>query len=156
MMNDSMTISSIHFQSKWRGTLFDFIGTKQFELFIMSVIIANMLTMMIQHHGQSNEVTVALEYLNYLFTGIFTIEAIIRLIAMRLEYFKSFMNVFDFSVVVVSIGGEFYCFLPFSKLFLKLKVCNGFQCRTKCDSENTRPIGKIANVLSNASEIEVG
>eukprot|EP00795_Rhopilema_esculentum_P002961 gene2961-1213_t len=90
--------------SKWRGTLFDFTTTKQFELFIMSVIIANMLTMMIQHHGQSDEVTIALDYLNYLFTGIFTIEAIIRLVAMRLEYFKSFMNVFDFIVVVFSVG----------------------------------------------------
>eukprot|EP00794_Sanderia_malayensis_P020465 gene20465-22481_t len=90
--------------SKWRGTLFDFIATKQFELFIMSVIIANMLTMMIQHHEQSKEVEVALEYLNYLFTGIFTAEAVIRLIAMRLEYFKSLMNVFDFLVVILSIG----------------------------------------------------
>ena len=72
----------------------------------MSVIIANMLTMMIQHHGQSDEVTIALDYLNYLFTGIFTIEAIIRLVAMRLEYFKSFMNVFDFIVVVFSVGGK--------------------------------------------------
>ncbi len=102
-------VLTFSFQSKWRATLFDFVGTKQFELFIMSVIIANMLTMMIQHYDQSKEVEVALEYLNYLFTGIFTIEAIIRLIAMRLEYFKSFMNIFDFSVVIVSIGGK-WCF----------------------------------------------
>lgn len=86
--------------------MFDFIGKKQFELFIMSVIIANMLTMMIQHYDQSKEVEVALDYLNYLFTGIFTIEAIIRLVAMRLEYFKSFMNLFDFSIVLISIAGE--------------------------------------------------
>jgi len=94
--------------SKWRGALFDFICTKQFELFIMSVIIANMFTMMIQHYDQSKEVTVALDYLNYLFTGIFTIEAIIRLIAMRLEYFKSFMNIFDFTIVIFSVGVILY------------------------------------------------
>ena len=73
----------------------------------MSVIIANMFTMMIQHYKQSQEVTVALDYLNYLFTGIFTIEAIIRLVAMRLEYFKSFMNIFDFTIVIFSIGGKY-------------------------------------------------
>ena len=76
----------------------------------MSVILLNMLTMMMQHHGQSKEFDLALEYLNYVFTGIFTLEAIIRLTAMRLEYFKSGMNVFDFVIVVFSIAGK-------SKLF---------------------------------------
>lgn len=100
-------IIDFHLQSKWRGALFDFVCTKQFELFIMSVIIANMLMMMIQHYDQSDEVTIALDYLNYLFTGIFTIEAIIRLIAMRLEYFKSFMNIFDFTIVIFSLGSKY-------------------------------------------------
>lgn len=90
--------------SKWRSTLFDFIHTKDFEFFIMSVILLNMITMMIQHYGQTEEVELALEYLNYLFTGIFTIEAVIRLIAMRLEYFRYGMNVFDFIIVVFSIA----------------------------------------------------
>ena len=45
-------------------------------------------------------------YLNYIFTGIFIIEAIIRLIAMRLDYFKLGWNVFDFIIVVFSIVGE--------------------------------------------------
>lgn len=72
----------------------------------MSVILLNMLTMMMQHHGQSKEFDLALEYLNYVFTGIFTLEAIIRLTAMRLEYFKSGMNVFDFVIVVFSIAGK--------------------------------------------------
>ena len=94
------------FQSKWRGSLFDFIQTKYFEFFIMSVIMLNMVTMMIQHYKQSTEISLALEYLNYVFTGIFTFEAVIRLIAMRLEYFKSGMNVFDFVIVVFSIAGK--------------------------------------------------
>lgn len=45
-------------------------------------------------------------YLNYIFTGIFIIEAIIRLIAMRLDYFKMGWNVFDFVIVVFSIVGK--------------------------------------------------
>ncbi|XP_066927937.1 sodium channel protein 1 brain-like isoform X5 [Clytia hemisphaerica] len=91
-------------KSKWRGTLFDFIQTKYFEFFIMSVILLNMLSMMIQHYNQPREVDLALDYLNYVFTGIFTIEAILRLTAMRLEYFKYGMNVFDFIIVVFSIA----------------------------------------------------
>ena len=76
----------------------------------MSCILCNMITMMIQHYRQSKEVDTALQYLNYLFTGIFTMEAIVRLIAMRLEYFKSMMNVFDFTIVIFSLVGM----LPFS------------------------------------------
>lgn len=47
-----------------------------------------------------------LRYLNYIFTGIFIIEAVIRLIAMRLDYFKMGWNVFDFVIVVFSIVGK--------------------------------------------------
>lgn len=72
----------------------------------MSVILLNMLSMMIQHYDQPKEVELAIDYLNYVFTGIFTIEAVIRLTAMRLEYFKYGMNVFDFVIVVFSIAGK--------------------------------------------------
>lgn len=88
--------------------MFDFIQTKYFEFFIMSVILLNMLSMMIQHYNQPKEVELALDYLNYVFTGIFTLEAIIRLTAMRLEYFKYGMNVFDFVIVVFSIAGMYF------------------------------------------------
>ena len=47
-------------------------------------------------------------FLNYIFTGIFIVEAVIRLIAMRFDYFKLGWNVFDFTIVVFSIVGE-YC-----------------------------------------------
>ena len=76
----------------------------------MCIILLNMISMMMNHHDAPEEVTVAIKYLNYLFTTIFTLEAIVRLIAMRLEYFKSGMNVFDFITVVFSIAGE-YCIL---------------------------------------------
>ena len=91
-----------------------------------------MFTMMIQHYNQSDEVTVALDYLNYLFTGIFTIEAIIRLIAMRLEYFKSFMNIFDFTIVIFSVGGMYYhcfyaCYLrAMNSIFQNRKIQNSY------------------------------
>ena len=48
-----------------------------------------------------------LQYLNYIFTGIFIIEAVIRLIALRFDYFKLGWNVFDFTIVVFSIVGEY-------------------------------------------------
>ena len=43
---------------------------------------------------------------NLVFTGIFTAEAIIKLMVLRHYYFKKAWNVFDFIVVVSSVVGE--------------------------------------------------
>ena len=73
-----------------------------------------------------------LRYLNYIFTGIFIIEAVIRLIAMRLDYFKMGWNVFDFVIVVFSIVGKllvydsklgFFYIRSFNGSFLKCTLC---------------------------------
>ena len=41
-----------------------------------------------------------IEYLNYIFSAIFTVEAIIKLAALGKKYFKETWNIFDFIVVV--------------------------------------------------------
>lgn len=119
-------------QNKFRAWLFDLILQKKFEVFIMSVILVNMVTMMMEHHNQSESFTDALRYLNYIFTGIFIIEAVIRLIAMRLDYFKMGWNVFDFVIVVFSIVGkllvydsklDFFYIRSFNGSFLKCTLC---------------------------------
>lgn len=86
--------------------MFDLIHQKKFEVFIMTVILLNMLTMMIEHHNQSAGVKAALLYLNFVFTGIFILEAVVRLIALRFDYFKQGWNLFDFTIVIFSIVGK--------------------------------------------------
>lgn len=46
------------------------------------------------------------QYFNIVFTLIFIIEAILRIIALRRGYFLHPWNVFDFIIVVLSIIGE--------------------------------------------------
>ena len=46
------------------------------------------------------------QYFNIVFTCIFIIEAILRIIALRWGYFQQHWNVFDFVVVVLSIIGR--------------------------------------------------
>lgn len=45
----------------------------------------------------------ALEYINYAFVGLFTIEIILRMIASGLGYFLVPWNMFDFLVIVGSL-----------------------------------------------------
>ena len=62
--------------------------------------------MMAEHHNQTDEFTAALTILNWIFTVLFIIEAILRLLALRSDYFKSGWNLFDFTIVIFSITGN--------------------------------------------------
>lgn len=69
----------------------------------MFVILLNMITMAIEYHDQSPDYSEALKYVNGVFIVIFTMECIMKLLGLRLYYFKEPWNVFDFVVVVVSV-----------------------------------------------------
>lgn len=90
---------------KWQAGLFDIIHSSKFETFIMILICFNMLVMMIQHYGQSREVELTMNIINLVFTAIFTLEAIARIVALRLHFFKQSWNIFDFTIVILSIIG---------------------------------------------------
>lgn len=70
----------------------------------------NMITMAIEHYKQTDIVTDILKIFNILFTVIFTLEAIVKIIGLRLHYFRIGWNVFDFIVVILSLLGKNYLF----------------------------------------------
>lgn len=72
----------------------------------MVVIMLNMLTMTLEHEGQSAKFEHVLNYINYSFIVIFTGECVMKLVALRYYYFKIPWNVFDFVVVVLSVLGR--------------------------------------------------
>lgn len=51
-------------------------------------------------YGEPEGLPKVLEVINYVFAGIFTIEAAIKIIAFKKRYFNDGWNVFDFVVVV--------------------------------------------------------
>ena len=58
-----------------------------FEITIMVLIVANMLTMMVEYYDQPESYTDILEYINYVFVAIFTGEAI-----MKVNIWQTFLN----------------------------------------------------------------
>ena len=44
--------------------------------------------------------------INLVFTAIFTLEAVVRIVALRLHYFTQPWNIFDFTIVILSIIGK--------------------------------------------------
>jgi len=77
-------------------------GETKFDFFIMACIVANMIQMALTYEGQSVGYTAGLDFVNYIFTAIFAIEAALKLIAQGLSYFQNGWNKFDFFVVCAS------------------------------------------------------
>jgi len=127
------------------------------------VIIMNVLSMGLEHYGQSDSFTFALELLNYLFTGIFTVEMAIKMIGLGCgRYFVDNWNKFDFFIVLVSYVGIgldlFSSDLPLSPSILRimrifrmvrilklLKTAQGVRALLDCVFQS---IGQIANMCS--------
>ena len=77
-----------------------------FEVAVFALIILNMIVLALKHYKMSREWDLALWYADIVFTALFTVEAIFKLIGMRLYYFRDAFNVFDFFVIVTSIASE--------------------------------------------------
>ncbi|KAK7605440.1 hypothetical protein V9T40_007298 [Parthenolecanium corni] len=75
-----------------------------FEYFIMMLIVFNTLLLMMKFHNQDLKYERVLGYMNMVFTSMFTIECILKIIAFGIRnFFKDAWNVFDFICVIGSI-----------------------------------------------------
>jgi len=72
----------------------------------MCIIGVNMIGMAAEYHDQPDSVTSTLAYVNQVFVAIFTLECVLKLLALRWHYFKEPWNIFDFVVVLISIAGQ--------------------------------------------------
>ncbi|KAJ8309553.1 hypothetical protein KUTeg_014427 [Tegillarca granosa] len=87
------------------GWIFDCVTDQKFDIGIMIIIMANMVSMALEHHNMSETMESALDWINLSFIVIFTLECILKIIGLRHYYFKIPWNIFDFVVVVLSILG---------------------------------------------------
>ncbi|XP_048260630.1 voltage-dependent calcium channel type A subunit alpha-1 isoform X20 [Bombus terrestris] len=75
-----------------------------FEYFIMGLIVLNTVLLMMKFHRQSDAYKNALKYMNMCFTGMFTVECILKIAAFGVRnFFKDAWNMFDFVTVIGSI-----------------------------------------------------
>lgn len=81
-----------------------FVASKYFRRIVLSAIVINTLSMGIEYHGQPDSLTNALEYSNIVFTSLFAIEMIFKIIADGcLKYIKNAYNLFDGGIVIMSV-----------------------------------------------------
>ncbi|XP_034517659.1 sodium channel protein type 10 subunit alpha isoform X1 [Ailuropoda melanoleuca] len=102
--------------NKYQGFVFDIVTRQAFDIVIMVLICLNMITMMVETDEQSEEKTKILNKINQFFVAVFTGECVLKMFALRHYYFTNGWNVFDFIVVVLSIGS-----LVFSAILTSLE-----------------------------------
>ncbi|XP_036122393.1 sodium channel protein type 10 subunit alpha [Molossus molossus] len=102
--------------NKYQGFVFDIVTRQSFDIIIMVLICLNMITMMVETDDQSEEKTKVLNKINQFFVAVFTGECVLKMFALRQYFFTNGWNVFDFIVVVLSIGS-----LVFSAILTSLE-----------------------------------
>uniref|UniRef100_A0A8C5BLU5 Voltage-dependent T-type calcium channel subunit alpha n=1 Tax=Gadus morhua TaxID=8049 RepID=A0A8C5BLU5_GADMO len=76
------------------------------DLFITIVIGLNVITMSMEHYQQPRELDEALKICNYIFTLIFVMESVMKLVAFGFRrFFKDRWNQLDLAIVLLSIMG---------------------------------------------------
>uniref|UniRef100_A0A671KEM4 Voltage-dependent L-type calcium channel subunit alpha n=1 Tax=Sinocyclocheilus anshuiensis TaxID=1608454 RepID=A0A671KEM4_9TELE len=80
------------------------VNSAGFEYVMFVLIVLNTLCLAIQHHGQSRLFNYGMDILNMVFTGVFAVEMILKLVAFKPKhYFADAWNTFDALIVVGSI-----------------------------------------------------
>ncbi|NXM78052.1 CAC1H protein, partial [Serilophus lunatus] len=80
------------------------VDSKYFNRGIMIAILINTLSMGIEYHEQPDELTNALEISNIVFTSMFALEMLLKLLAFGIfGYIKNPYNIFDGIIVVISV-----------------------------------------------------
>ncbi|KAI1888483.1 hypothetical protein AGOR_G00185610 [Albula goreensis] len=114
------------------------VNSTYFEYLMFTLILLNTICLAMQHHGQSPAFNKAMNVLNMLFTGLFTVEMILKLIAFKPRgYFSDPWNVFDFLIVIGSI------------IDVILSEINPADSTTSSQSSMVRPMG-LQNTEDNA------
>ena len=84
----------------------------------MLCILLNTVVLALTYYDQPRIVQTVLQNINYAFMAIFTIEAILKIIAMKSAYFKEGWNVFDFIVVICTFVALIVANIPGLKIDL--------------------------------------
>ncbi|KAM4820283.1 voltage-dependent T-type calcium channel subunit alpha-1H [Thomomys bottae] len=80
------------------------VESKYFNRGIMVAILINTLSMGVEYHEQPDELTNALEISNMVFTSMFALEMLLKLLACGpLGYIRNPYNIFDSAIVVISV-----------------------------------------------------
>nr|AAO83839.1 voltage-dependent L-type calcium channel alpha-1 subunit isoform b [Lymnaea stagnalis] len=115
-------------KARWQYKIWWFVTSQAFEYGIFVLIMINTVALAMKYHGQSASYSDALDYLNIIFTGVFTVEFVLKLAAFRFKnYFGDAWNVFDFIIVLGSFIDIIYAEVNPGKAFISINFFRLFR-----------------------------
>ncbi|RMX45224.1 hypothetical protein pdam_00020953 [Pocillopora damicornis] len=124
-----------------------------FDVVIIGIILLNTIVLALYHYGIEKSFENVLDLCNMVFTIIFVVEMIWKLIAFGpLTYVKSRWNIFDAIIVIASVagyltesGGSFSIFRSL-RLFRVLNLAQSWKTMNKLVSAITKSVGPVGNI----------
>ncbi|KAL3673207.1 hypothetical protein V7S43_000930 [Phytophthora oleae] len=95
-------------QDTTRRVLFRLALNPMFEISIMGCVLLNTVFMAMDYFGEEDLYEMGLDYLNYFFSAIFALEAMVKIVGLGKYYWKEPWNIFDFVVVLGTLFGVVY------------------------------------------------
>ena len=74
-----------------------------FELFILSSILVNTVVLGSHHFMIEDDAVQIIQSINFFFVSVFTLEALMKIVAQKLDYFRDQWNLFDFIVLLATL-----------------------------------------------------
>ena len=87
---------------KQRELLKALVVSSEFENVLLVLILFNTLCLAVVHYDQPDVMTNILELLEIIFTALFVLEAVMKIVGLGFDYFRDKANVFDFFVTSLS------------------------------------------------------
>ena len=128
--------------SKIRDVSIRIVMNRWFEVTVMTCIILNTVVLASKAFMQPKEMEPILNKANLVFNFVFTAEAIIKIVALKTNYFHEGWNVFDFSIVTLT-----YIFL----LFEATGILQGFGQTTTI--LRALRIGRVLRLINKAKKL---
>jgi voltage-dependent calcium channel L type alpha-1D len=130
------------------GMIFDLCYHPWFEWFILYCILTNTLCMAMNYFGQEHLYGKFLDNMNLLFAAIFTLEAMVKIIALRQRYFADSWNQYDFFIVLGTNAGLIYRWVEGSNVGLTITIFRTFRiARILRLMNGTESISQLVNTL---------
>lgn len=86
--------------NRCRDVFLRIVSSAIFDWFIITCILLNTVVLALTWYDEPKAMPVFAFYMNMIFAGIFTVECVLKIIALCTDYFKSNWNLFDFIIVI--------------------------------------------------------
>jgi len=130
-------------QDKIKAIVYDFCTSTQFEAFILALIIINMIIFMLFTPRQSIETENLFEDINLIFLIIFCGEAVMKIYSMGGRYFKDSYNVFDFTIISITLTTMFLNFTKIVDLGNQTSILRVFR------------LGRVLRLINRAASLRM-